>query len=111
MEGPDSSYSCFEIHICWKVESCCQQSEIFRSSRRKSQPTRKVLQGTNQNFDCQTETSRSKRRLTGLRMNLLLSRRSSKQSPRNWNRPLLKCLDINNSKFDLIVFIFYMSMS
>merc|ERR1712151_952869 len=21
MEGPDSSYSCFEIHICWKVES------------------------------------------------------------------------------------------
>ena len=20
MEGPDSSYSCFEIHICWKVE-------------------------------------------------------------------------------------------
>ncbi len=21
MEGPDSSYSCLEIHICWKVES------------------------------------------------------------------------------------------
>merc|ERR1719376_1359337 len=21
MDGPDSSYSCFEIHICWKVES------------------------------------------------------------------------------------------
>lgn len=21
IEGPDSSYSCFEIHICWKVES------------------------------------------------------------------------------------------
>ena len=20
MPGPDSSYSCFEIHICWKVE-------------------------------------------------------------------------------------------
>merc|ERR1719517_311772 len=20
MDGPDSSYSCFEIHICWKVE-------------------------------------------------------------------------------------------
>ena len=20
MEGPDSSYSCFEIHICWKVD-------------------------------------------------------------------------------------------
>merc|ERR1711975_71708 len=20
IEGPDSSYSCFEIHICWKVE-------------------------------------------------------------------------------------------
>ena len=20
MLGPDSSYSCFEIHICWKVE-------------------------------------------------------------------------------------------
>ena len=19
MDGPDSSYSCFEIHICWKV--------------------------------------------------------------------------------------------
>jgi hypothetical protein len=21
MDGPDSSYSCLEIHICWKVES------------------------------------------------------------------------------------------
>src|SRR5688572_29788050 len=21
MAGPDSSYSCFEIHICWKVDS------------------------------------------------------------------------------------------
>lgn len=21
MPGPDSSYSCFEIHICWKVDS------------------------------------------------------------------------------------------
>merc|ERR1719482_740797 len=21
IEGPDSSYSCFELHICWKVES------------------------------------------------------------------------------------------
>ena len=21
IEGPDSSYSCLEIHICWKVES------------------------------------------------------------------------------------------
>jgi len=20
MDGPDSSYSCLEIHICWKVE-------------------------------------------------------------------------------------------
>ena len=20
MAGPDSSYSCFEIHICWKVD-------------------------------------------------------------------------------------------
>ena len=24
MDGPDSSYSCFEIHICWKVESEAQ---------------------------------------------------------------------------------------
>ena len=21
MAGPDSSYSCFEIHICWKVDN------------------------------------------------------------------------------------------
>ena len=21
MDGPDSSYSCFDIHICWKVDS------------------------------------------------------------------------------------------
>lgn len=21
MDGPDSSYSCLEIHICWKVDS------------------------------------------------------------------------------------------
>ena len=36
MEGPDSSYSCFEIHICWKVESEAKieppiQTEYFLS--------------------------------------------------------------------------------
>ena len=36
MEGPLSSYSCFEIHICWKVESEAKmeppiQTEYFRS--------------------------------------------------------------------------------
>src|SRR4051812_16190708 len=36
MEGPLSSYSCFEIHICWKVESEARmeppiQTEYLRS--------------------------------------------------------------------------------
>ena len=36
MEGPLSSYSCFEIHICWKVEREARmeppiQTEYFRS--------------------------------------------------------------------------------
>ena len=36
MDGPDSSYSCFEIHICWKVESDAKidppiQTEYLRS--------------------------------------------------------------------------------
>jgi len=36
MEGPDSSYSCLEIHICWKVESEARidppiQTEYFLS--------------------------------------------------------------------------------
>ena len=36
MDGPDSSYSCLEIHICWKVESEAKmdppiQTEYFLS--------------------------------------------------------------------------------
>ena len=36
MEGPDSSYSCLEIHICWKVDSEAKmeppiQTEYFLS--------------------------------------------------------------------------------
>ena len=36
MDGPDSSYSCFEIHICWKVERDAKmeppiQTEYFLS--------------------------------------------------------------------------------
>src|SRR4051794_19677202 len=36
MEGPLSSYSCFEIHICWKVDKEAKmeppiQTEYFRS--------------------------------------------------------------------------------
>jgi hypothetical protein len=36
MDGPDSSYSCFEIHICWKVEREAKmdppiQTEYLRS--------------------------------------------------------------------------------
>jgi len=36
MEGPDSSYSCLLIHICWKVESDARmeppiQTEYFLS--------------------------------------------------------------------------------
>merc|ERR1719453_527769 len=36
MEGPDSSYSCFEIHICWNVDSEAKmeppiQTEYLRS--------------------------------------------------------------------------------
>ena len=38
MEGPDSSYSCLEIHICWKVEREAKmdppiQTEYLRSER------------------------------------------------------------------------------
>jgi hypothetical protein len=37
MEGPDSSYSSFEIHICWKVEREARmeppiQTEYLRSA-------------------------------------------------------------------------------
>ena len=36
MDGPDSSYSCLEIHICWKVDREARieppiQTEYFRS--------------------------------------------------------------------------------
>ena len=36
MDGPDSSYSCFEIHICWKVDNEAKmeppiQTEYLRS--------------------------------------------------------------------------------
>merc|ERR1712230_86095 len=36
MDGPDSSYSCLEIHICWKVDRDAKmdppiQTEYFRS--------------------------------------------------------------------------------
>ena len=36
MDGPDSSYSCFEIHICWKVDNEAKieppiQTEYFLS--------------------------------------------------------------------------------
>lgn len=36
MEGPDSSYSCFEIHICWNVDKEARmdppiQTEYFLS--------------------------------------------------------------------------------
>jgi hypothetical protein len=39
MAGPDSSYSSFEIHICWKVESDARieppiQTEYLRSAAR-----------------------------------------------------------------------------
>merc|ERR1719228_2742615 len=27
MDGPHSSYSCLEIHICWKVETALEQEE------------------------------------------------------------------------------------
>ncbi len=40
MAGPDSSYSSFEIHICWNVESEAKieppiQTEYLRSIERK----------------------------------------------------------------------------
>merc|ERR1719244_950004 len=46
-----------------ELKEAREQSEVFRGSRRKSQPTREVLQGTDQNPHCKTEASRGKSRI------------------------------------------------
>merc|ERR1712013_221084 len=66
----------------------------------------------NQEQNLLTNLFRSfKKRLTDWRMSLLLSRRSSKQSLKSWNKHLLKCLDINHSNFDTNSYcIFYVNV-
>merc|ERR1719376_1774411 len=79
-----------------------QQMQLMKKFLRNLCNVIQILKRLKKEQKLQINLFRScKRRLTGLRMNLLLSKRSSKQSLRSWNKPLLKCLDINNSKQSL----------
>merc|ERR1711955_98529 len=101
-EAADTAYE----DVSKKLVQC--DSDLEKAEERADVGETKILEQKQEQSLLINLSRNYRRKLTGLRMNLSLNRRSSKPSQKNWSKPLLRCLVIKHSKF---VIVFHMSMS